>query len=103
MAEACFLFGWDPETTLNMPAIRFFALMRAGRKMKHERDAAQHVALCDIASISLGDSKYYQEVRSMFVNRALGVETGKRKPLDPTDPSTAALVQSLFDQAQRLS
>jgi len=101
VAEASFLFGWAPEKTLDMPAIRFFALMRTGRKLKEQKEAAHYAALCDIASISLGDSKYYQEVRSSFVKRAYPQETQERKALDPTDPKTGEIVTSLFNEAQR--
>jgi len=102
VAEACLLFGWAPDQTLEMPAIRFFALMKAGRKLKEQKEAAHYVSLCDIASIGLGDAKYYEEVRTLFVNRAIGYETKKRKALDPTDASTLELVRNLFDEAQRL-
>lgn len=102
MTEAVLLFGWTPDVVLNMPARRFFTLLREGRKQKRQNEAARDVAAADIASITLGDSKYFEEVRRVFLNRALGFE-GKAKPaLDPTDPSTVELIESLTMQASNL-
>lgn len=103
VTEALLLFGWEPETVLNMPARRFFALLREGRRQKVQNDAARDVASVDIASIALGDAKYYDEVRRVFLARALGKEgEAKRKQLDPTDPATVQLVEALTMQASRL-
>ncbi len=102
VTEAVLLFGWAPDVALNMPARRFFALLREGRKQIRQNEAARDVAAADIASIALGDSKYFEEVRRVFLNRALGVE-GKAKPaLDPTAPSTVELIESLTMQATNL-
>ena len=97
------LFGWAPETVLNMPARRFFALLREGRRQVVQNNAARDVAAVDIASVALGDSKYYDEVRRVFLARALGKEgQGRPKQLDPTDPATVQLVEALTMQASRL-
>lgn len=103
MTEALLLFGWSPDVVLNMPARRFFALLSEGRKQKVAADAAQHVALCDISSIGLGDAKYYEETRKVFLNRALGKE-GKpvSRALDPTAPETVELITDLTMAASRL-
>jgi len=86
-----------------MPARRFFAIMREARKQKRQNDAARDVAAVDIASVALGDAKYYDEVRSVFLRRAIGDE-GKpiRRQLDPTDAATVELVESLTMQASKL-
>lgn len=102
MTEALLLFGWTPDVVLNMPARRFFALMREGRKQKRQIEAARDVAACDIASIALGDSKYFETVRKAFVTRALGIEQNKPQVMDPTDPNTVKLLESLTLQASRL-
>jgi hypothetical protein len=102
VTEAILLFGWTPEEALNMPARRFFSLLSEGRKQTQRARAAEHVALCDVASIGLGDGKYYEEIRRVFLTRALGEEIAAKRALDPTDPKTAALVESLTMTASRL-
>lgn len=78
-------------------------MMDCGRKMELQKKAAEHVALCDISSIALGDSKYFDEVRSVFKDRALGIDRSKPRPaMDPTDPATVALITDLTLQASRL-
>ena len=102
VVEAMLLFGWAPDVALNMPARRFFALMREGRKQKRQNEAARDVAGCDISSIALGDGKYFEDVRKVFLDRALGQEGVKKKALDPTAPSTVELVESLTMAATKL-
>lgn len=75
--------------------------MRAARKVKSQQESALFVQLCDVVSIGLGDSNYYQDVRSTFVNRALGRDNGGKPALDPTDPSTVELINNLFLEASR--
>ncbi|NDD53822.1 hypothetical protein EBZ39_08070 [bacterium] len=87
-----------------MPAARFFALLSSGRKIERMKRAQEHVASCDIASISLGDSEYYEHVRKIFYFRAIGEDDGaSRRGLDPTDPATVAAVEALFEMAQRMN
>ena len=102
MTEALLLFGWSPDVALNMPARRFFALMREGRKQKRQTEAARDVAACDIASIALGEAKYFEDVRKVFLDRALGIEGRAKKALDPTAESTVNLVEALTMQATNL-
>lgn len=103
VTEALLLFGWTPEIVLNMPARRFFALLAEGRRQKIALRAAEHVALCDISSIGLGDAKYYEETRKVFLERALGREGVQRsRVLDPTAIETVALVEDLTMAASKL-
>ena len=102
MTEALLLFGWTPDVVLEMPARRFFALLREGRKQRKEGDAARDVASCDIASIALGDAKYFEDVRKVFLTRAIGHEGLVKQGLDPTAESTVNLVESLTMQATNL-
>lgn len=85
-----------------MPARRFFALLSEGRAQKARERAAEHVALSDIASIGLGDGKYYEEIRKTFLARVLGENGIAKRALDPVDPKTVALVESLTMAASRL-
>lgn len=75
--------------------------MRAARKVKAQQDASLLAQLCDVSSIALGDSKYYSEVRDLFVKRALGRDNKPGAALDPTDPSTVELVNNLFLEASK--
>lgn len=86
-----------------MPATRFFALINSGRKIMRQKQAEEHVAKCDIASISLGDADYYEKLRKIFYFRAIGREDKlERRALDPADPATASAVQSFFDTVSRM-
>jgi hypothetical protein len=97
------MYGWTPEHVLNMPATRFFALLNSGRKIARKKQAEEHVAKCDIASIALGDADYYEKIRKVFYFRAIGREDHiERRALDPTDPATVAAVESFFDTVSRM-
>jgi hypothetical protein len=87
-----------------MPAVRFFSLLQSGRKIEGKRRAWETVVQCDVASISLGDSKYYQEMRKHYEAVAAGhyERMKKDRVLDAADPATGALLTDLFEQAQRL-
>lgn len=87
-----------------MEAKMFFTVLSTARRLNLQQKAMEHVALCDIQSIALGDSKYYEEVRKVFYLRAIGREdilSKKSQGLDPTDSQTVALVTDIFNQAQR--
>ena len=86
-----------------MKAKRFFAVLSRAQKLHTQKEAANHVALCDIASIGLGDGKYYEEVRKVFYLRAIERQDilSRNNALDPTDEGTVALVTDIFNQAQR--
>lgn len=102
-AEACLMFGWTADQVLNMPATRFFSLLQSARKISQRKEAEKYVAECDIASISLGDSEYYEKIRKVFYFRAIGREDKlERRALDPTDPATVAAIESFFDTVQRM-
>lgn len=97
------LFNWSAEQILSMPARRFFALLNEGRKQELQSQARAHVALCDIASIALGDAQYFEKVRQIFYDRAFGYEGKLRRALDPADPMTVQLVEALTMEASRVN
>lgn len=101
--EAMRLFNWSVDQILNMPARRFFALLEEGRKQKIQDEARQHVALCDIVSIGLGDAQYFEKVRAVFYDRALGFEGKTKRALDPVDPLTVHLIEALTLEASRVN
>lgn len=102
ITEAALIFGWLPDYCLAMPARRFFAMLDSGRRMEMQRKAADHVALCDISSISISDVKYFNEVRTVFKDRALGFKPNQPRPaMDPTDPKTIELLSDLTLQASK--
>lgn len=90
-----------------MPAIRFFALLTSGRNFRAKQDAWATVRAIDAASVSLGDSKYFDEMRKYYLTAAVGVDVmeqdARKRALDPTSEAARILVTDLFDQAQRLS
>lgn len=98
------LYKWTPEHVLGMPAVRFFALLQSGRKLEARQRAWESVRECDIASIALGDAKYYQEMRKHYELVALGQAERARKDrvLNAADPATGALITDLFNQVQNL-
>lgn len=90
-----------------MPAIRFFAIFQAGREQAAKKSALDAVMLCDVSSISLGDGKYYEELRKFYLGQAVGheklQEDARKRAIDPTSEAAKTLVTNLFDQAQRLN
>ncbi len=86
-----------------MPAIRFFALLEEGRRQKRIEEALNWVARCDVASISLGNAEYFEKIRKVFYDRAMGAEGAKSRALDPTDPLTVALIENLTLEASRVN
>ena len=101
------MFKWTPEHVLNMPAMRFFALLESGRQIQDKKMAANAVMLCDVSSISLADGKYYDELRKFYLNKLVDPETtkaeAKKRAMDPTSETAKTLVSDLFDQAQRFT
>jgi len=69
--------------------------------------AANAVMLCDVSSISLADSKYYDELRKFYVKQLIGAEAmeleAKKRALDPTSEAAKTLVTDMFEQAQRFT
>lgn len=61
-AELCGAFGWTLDYVLEMPARRFFVMLKAARKIQ----SWQFSNLCDIASIPLGDAKYFDGVKKTY-------------------------------------
>lgn len=63
------------------------------------------MASIDAASISLGDSKYFEELRRYYLNMAIGAEKleadARSRALDPTSEQAKTLVTDIFEQAQR--
>lgn len=97
------MFGYTPEYVLKMPAVRFFSMMKSARKIEEIKQAREHTALCDIASIALGDSKYYEDTRKVFHYRSMGKidRLNPNRALDPTAPETLMAVNAIFEVAQR--
>lgn len=56
------MYKWLPEYCLKMPAIRFFAMLDAGRKL----EAIARIEECDIAAIPACKSDYMKVVRGRF-------------------------------------
>lgn len=105
VAEGCLLYAWTPEHILGMPAIRFFALLTAGRKLYSKREAWRTIQAIDAASVSLGDSKYFEELRRYYLQLATGpevtAEQARSRALDPTSEEAKMLVTDIFNQAER--
>lgn len=87
-----------------MPATRFFKLLESGRRLTEQSKAKDFVAQCDIQTIALADSEYYQSIRKRFYYQAIGREDLLKtdRALDPTDQATKIAVKGLFDTAAKL-
>lgn len=106
ITEACLRFRWLPGDIMDMDAKTFFAILEESRKQEARNRAFEYVAACDVQSITLGDGKYFQEVRKSFLAQAVPQggnmgQNGKRKVLDAADPATGKLVESLTMAASR--
>ena len=91
---------------MDMDAKMFFAVLLESRVQEARNRAFEWVAACDVQSISLGDGKYFQDVRKSFLAQAVPPsaqmgQNGKRKVLDAADPATGKLVESLTMAASR--
>jgi hypothetical protein len=97
------LYGWTPDECLNMPATRFFAMLKAGQDLSYERDSRILMELCDVAAIALADGKYVEDLRGVYLKRAFRVKPAKAKTdaLDAADPRTAELMLAMFGGVRR--
>lgn len=99
LAEACLLYHWTAENCLLMPALRFFAVLKAGRKMKGKMDAQHYSELCDIMAIPMCTGEYQKNLKSFYSDRA-----SDRKPINKAmnldDPATVHAISSAFAPAQ---
>jgi hypothetical protein len=57
--------------------------------------------MCDVASISLADSKYYESVRKHFYYASIGKSDmmNPNRAHDPTNPVTAMMLGSMINGA----
>ena len=90
-----------------MPAMRFFSLLVAGRKLFARSEAWRAVYSIDASSVALGDSKYFEDLRRYYSRLAVGKDEEEESPrsraLDPTSQEAKVLITDLFEQAQRFT
>ena len=101
-AEACLIFGWQPDYILSMPAVRFFAMLRAAKKIRFQTRSAYMAELCDVAAISIGGKDYYEAVRKEFYHKSQDtIELlNPNRALDPMAETTKMAVSAIFAVAQ---
>lgn len=81
------MFGWSAEECLDMPASRFFLLVRSGRKVERNKHAMHMADMCDVSSIALANSKYYEIIKHGFVQRLMSdLEESGAKPTPARTP-----------------
>lgn len=107
------LYSWKPEDALNMPASRFFAMLKAGREVSEAKRALHISDLCDVSSIALGDSKYYMSVKNQYRDRLQSIADDKQGQNQEPAPKPAALdagstdasraIRHIFSNAKRFS
>lgn len=100
LAEACLLYGWSVDECLEMPVTRFYAMLNAGREVRYRQESKLLMELCDVSSIALGDSKHYSELRSAYLNRALGRSVAAERDaraFNPADPKTGKMLLAMFN------
>lgn len=95
------IYSINPNDALSMPASRFFALLREGRKLKHREDAINWARLCDIGFLSRVEKKSYDKLRESYIVEAMGRRPGR--VLEASDPRTANIMRSIFKQAARFT
>ena len=100
VAEACIIFKWQPEYVLAMPAVRFFAMLKAGKKKQYQDQSSIMANLCDIAAIAIGNKDYYEAIRRQFYFRSVGQEEmlDESRAHDLTKQSTKMALAAIFPQ-----
>lgn len=66
IGEVCRFYGWTVEYCLGMPCRRFSAMVDAMRKL----DAYEKMEACDIAAITMLNSKWFEKVRGRYERQA---------------------------------
>lgn len=86
-----------------MPAKRFFKLLEAGRKIENKKKFSLYTNLCDIAAITIGEFNYYEKIRQSFfaMTQDRQLNQDRDEAMDPTDPMTVGLMNSIFTQLER--
>jgi hypothetical protein len=103
IADMCREFGWTVEYVLAMPVQRMFVLRKAIIDSRIEEQVLSLVDQCDIQAISIGDSKYYSELRSHYAMRLPGSRQHKDnlRLFDPTNRADMNVVVSVMGDAFR--
>lgn len=99
MAEACKTYCWTLDYVLNMPAISFFAMLKAARKVH----AIKMLELCDVHAIPSCTSKYYETIKQRYLDvltedqptQFEEIET-QRPVMDSRDETTRAAIFDIF-------
>ena len=88
IADACLMFHWQPDYALKMPAVRFFALVREAHRIREMDHVALLSDMCDVASIALGDAKYYTSLKQAYRDRMKSI-VGNIPSLPQAKPNKA--------------
>jgi hypothetical protein len=99
----CMLYRWSVDECLSMPAKRFFAMRRAGHKVRKQFITPILAELVDIARVPNLAPKSVQKMREAYLREAAGVKIQKKgAAMDPLDQHTKNVLLSHFKTAKRL-
>ncbi len=79
VADFARFFNWPFDVILSTPAPTFFALLKSAKDIKREESVLHLIDQCDIAAISWGAKKYYDELRKNFSDRLLSEDKLKAR------------------------
>lgn len=63
------LFGWTAKDCLQMPATRFFSLLKSGQKIYDRRFNYMMRELCDVVVCATGVQDYHEKITTVYHNR----------------------------------
>jgi hypothetical protein len=97
-------FGWTVEYILNMPARRFFVMLKESRDQENQKRWSSMVELCDVAAIPLCNGEYYSQKRAEFAALAMGGELkrgGSVRQFDHKDQRPKEVLKNIFAMKHR--
>jgi hypothetical protein len=86
-----------------MLATRFYAMLKAGKEIAYRKDSRFLMEMCDVAAVSFGGAEYAEKLQKVYYYRSIGQENRLKNEgvMDPADPNTGQLIQSMFNSVSR--
>jgi len=93
------LYGWSAQECLDMPVMRFYAMLNAGRELRYKQESRLLMELCDVAAISIGGAKYAEDIQKTYYYRSIGKPVpGKGKSiLESGDSRTGEILMRMLN------
>ena len=90
--------GTSPDQFLTMPAMRMFALMTSGRKLRSRDRNAFYYELCSIAMLPSQNKKYFNGIQGYYRKLVGALPTRDNKAFDLADPNLNRALTQAFNK-----